>query len=71
MLINISLTYNPFLEKNKSILLIDGKPQNKDYLDYNLQAWISSFFDNLKTEFKGESFNFKFTGLEIDCQDVE
>lgn len=71
MRINIQLTYNPFLKEKKANLKINGQEQSKDYLKDNLQSWINQLFLGLKDEWEGcTAFDFEFTGLEIDCQDV-
>lgn len=71
MRINIQLTYNPYLTEKKANLKINGQEQSKDYLKDNLQSWINQLFLGLKDEWEGcTSFDFEFTGLEIDCQDV-
>lgn len=71
MRINIQLTYNPYLTEKKANLKINGQEQDKDYLDDNLQSWINQLFLGLKDEWEGcTAFDFEFTGLEIDCQDV-
>lgn len=71
MRINIQLTYNPFLKEKKANLTINGQEQDKDYLNDNLQSWINQLFLGLKDEWEGcTSFDFEFTGLEVDCQDV-
>lgn len=67
----VQLTYNPFLKEKKANLTINGQEQDKDYLDDNLQSWINQLFLGLKDEWEGcTSFDFEFTGLEVDCQDV-
>ncbi|WP_273390950.1 dynamin family protein [Actinobacillus porcinus] len=67
----VQLTYNPFLTEKKANLTINGQEQSKDYLNDNLQSWINQLFLGLKDEWEGcTAFDFEFTGLEVDRQDV-
>lgn len=73
---NIEIKYNPFVLKNRTEFLLNGKVPSESsklygYKDLMLQSWIDHLFDDLSEAYNQEKqFSLSFCGTEIDCEDM-
>lgn len=73
---NIEIKYNPFVLKNRTEFLLNGKVPSESsklygYKDLMLQSWIDHLFDNLSEAYNQEKqFSLSFYGTEVDCEDM-
>lgn len=73
---NIEIKYNPFVLKNRTEFLLDGKAPSQGsklygYRDLMLQSWIEHLFDDLSEAYNQEKqFSLSFCGTEVDCEDM-
>lgn len=73
---NVKITYNPFLLKNRTDFLLDGKAPLQGsklygYKDLMLQSWVDHLFDDLSEAYnQAKQFSLSFSGTEVDCEDM-
>lgn len=73
---NIEIKYNPFVLKNRTEFLLNGKVPSESsklygYKDLMLQSWIDHLFDDLSEAYNQEKqFSLSFYGTEVDCEDM-
>ncbi|HGO5823193.1 TPA: dynamin family protein [Mannheimia haemolytica] len=73
---NIEIKYNPFVLKNRTDFLLNGKVPSESsklygYKDLMLQSWIDHLFDDLSEAYNQEKqFSLSFYGTEVDCEDM-